>query len=141
MLRYNRIIIGFILIILCIPLQGSDLKKVNQMNDGEIAALQLTIFSEIYWRDVVKDLDAPVMAIFDGSRIRMTIFGGRDNAEGARETIMNYMAGLQTDFFPYLEENFDVKLELDDFKIIYRNRLTKKMKIILIYEDGEYKIP
>lgn len=141
MLKCIRIAVCLFLIVLCIPLLGSNLKKVKQMTDGEIAALQLTIFSEIYWRDVVKDLDAPMMAVSDGSRIQMTIFGSRDNAEGARETIMNYMSGLQSDFLPYLEENFEIKLEIDDFKIVYRNRLTKKIKIILIYEDGEYKIP
>jgi|GEM_PF-4715371 len=133
-------LVVILLVALCIPLSGKALAKVHQMTDGEIAALQLTLFAEIYWR-ATTDLDAPIMAVYDGKCIQMTVFGGRDNAEGAKETILNYIIALKADYFPYLEEYFDIELSMDDFKIIYRNRKVKKIKTILIYENGEYKIP
>lgn len=120
---------------------AGNLSKIHQVSDGEIAAAQLTIYGEIYWRSVTGSLDAPIMAVYDEGHILTIIYGSRDTAESAKESIINYMTALEHDFMPYLKEHFGIQLSINDFIIVYRNRKVKDLKKILIWGKGEYKIP
>lgn len=142
MIDKYKIAVMIAMLVLCFSTMfAGNLSKTHQVSDGEVAATQLTIYAEIYWRSVARGLDAPMMAVYDEGHILMIIYGSRNTAESAKETIVDYMEALEQDFMPYLKEHFDIQLSINDFKIVYRNRRVKDLKKILIWEKGEYKIP
>ena len=142
MIKNYKNIIAAALLIVCIPtLYAATLSSPKEVSLGEIAATQLAMYADIYWSRVKGTLDAPVMAVYKDGYILMTIYGTRDTPEGAKKTIDLYMNAIELDFLPFLKQNFDIKLVIENFRIVYRNRTTKNRNWILIWQNGEYIKP
>lgn len=142
MIKNYKNIIAAALLIVCIPtLYATTLSSPKEVSIGEIAATQLAMYADIYWSRVNGTLNAPVMAVYKDDYILMTIYGKRDTPEGAKKTIDLYMDAIELDFLPFLKQNFDIKLTIENFRIVYRNRTTKNLNWILIWQDEEYIKP
>ena len=142
----NRL--SFSLVLICVLasvtiLHGQNAKltlsSAYQMKLGDYAAL---ILPELL--KVRSDLDAPVVATYepDLNTIAVEIFGGRNTAEGAKETIQNYVQFLQTTHIPYLARRFGLTLTDQDYSILYYDRTVPGgPKLILRYAKGQYTLP
>jgi len=120
---------------------ATDLSKPCQLTVGQVAADKLNLYGVIAWRALSKDFDAPILAVCDTTtgKIVMTIFGGRNTAEGAKGTMNTYIKSLEENFFSYLKMGYGIELSMDDFMIVYTYK--PKGEIILYWEEGEFKMP
>ena len=141
----NRIPYG-ILMALCISVSGLNAQNSQkgldsdyQIKIGDYAAL---IFSELL--KTHSELDAPTVITYepDLKVIDIEIIGGRGTAEGAKETIQNYLQFIHTSHVPYVRKRFGLTLTDDDFRVFYYDRSWNKApKLIITYANGQYTLP
>jgi len=142
MIKNYKDTIAILLLVVCLPtLYAVTLSSPKEVSIGEIVATQLVMFADNYWSKVKGTLNAPVMAVYKDDYILMTIYGTRYTPEGAKQTIDLYKDAIELDFLPFLNQYFNINLTIGSFRIVYRNRTTKNLDWILMWENEKYIKP
>lgn len=109
-----------------------------ELKTGDFAAMMIPQLLKLK-----SDLDATVITAYSPELkvINLELFGSRSTAEGAKETIKNYLDFLRT-IGEALSGRIGVTLNDKDYRIRYYDRSwSGDVKLIIEFVNGEYKLP
>jgi hypothetical protein len=134
---------GIILIALMSSGYCGLLDEEIQISKGEMAAMQLNIYSQVVWKSIIDMYDAPLLATYDkvDAQVIVEIYGAQDKIGIAQSTIQQIAGRLKDEYIPYLKDTYNIDLAMYQIRIVYRNRNEEGSKVILRWENGEYKFP
>lgn len=87
----------------------------------------------------LKPIDSPMMAVCDGDKIEIWIFGGRGSADGARSTLEEFQQKASPVIAGIVGSIYGVELADDQMTLVYMNRFDSN-KEIMRREDGKYLV-
>jgi hypothetical protein len=85
----------------------------------------------------MKPIDAPMMAIFNGQKIEIWVFGGRGTVDGAKETMDKFRNQASPMIRAMIGSLYGVRLEDDQIIEVYFNREDGNKEIVRL-ENGVY---
>jgi hypothetical protein len=112
-------------------------------SNGDMAALQLNLFTQTAGKTLIEQHDAPLLVIYDESEGKMifNMYASQNMLGAAQTAILQVTEFIADDCIPYLQNIYAIRLDMADVVIQYRNRNEEGMKVILIWENGEFIFP
>jgi hypothetical protein len=148
MMRFNqgneyRPIISCIILVFAVNFASAALSDTYEMSEGDMAAMQLSLYGQSKWKSIVEQYDAPFLAYYNRTddKIVIQIYGSTDKVESARNVIDWIRKLLDEDFIPSIKNIQDIDLIPNDITIIYRNRTEEGMRKILYWQNGKFIFP
>jgi hypothetical protein len=138
-----RPIILCIILVFAVNFASAALSDTYEMSEGDMAAMQLSLYGQSKWKSIVEQYDAPFLAYYNRTddRIVVQIYGTKDKVQPARDMIDLLRKLLDKDFIPSLKNIQNIDLIPNDIKLIYRNRTEEGMREILYWENGKFIFP
>lgn len=116
---------------------GDKLSQSASITVGDLVAMQI----ESLLRIRSEFSDAPVAVTYDRSKKQLvvTIAGGREGVEGAKEALEKVKVLLVTEIAYSIKKSRSIDLVEDDFTLVYFNR--RKNQELVRREGGKFVMP